>query len=517
MAQAEAASGVLRSPAAYACAVTSGLVYFVAFPGVDIWPLAFIAFVPLIVALNGQRPRRGLTLGFACGLSMTLTGFYWLLEMLRTFSGFGTALSFLFMTLLCGYQSGKIALLGWLTTLGQRKNWPLGLCFALAFAASELLFPLLFPWYFAGTLHEVPALMQLAELAGPIGVGLTLVAANLALAEPIVARLERRPPHLKKLLALASIPALSAVYGALRIPMVDSEVQKGKAIQAGLVQANLSLFGKREELQQGLERHLRLTEALKSRSKSLDLVVWSETSSMQAVRESDAAQVLPERFTRKLGVPSVFGAVLYRKVDDERRYVLFNSALSTDGQGRVQGRYDKQYLLAFGEYLPLGDAFPILYRWSPNSGHYTPGQRYEALPFGDHKLVALICYEDVIPGFVNRLMRETEGHLLVNLTNDAWFGDTTEPWIHLALAKLRAVEQRRYLIRSTNSGVSAFIDPVGRVLAHTDTFEQRTLSHEVRLLSGTTLYRIIGDSVWYLTAVAALALCLVRRPGREAA
>ena len=120
-------------------------------------------------------------------------------------------------------------------------------------------------------------------------------------------------------------------------------------------------------------------------------------------------------------------------------------ALMVDEQGAVTGRYDKEYLLAFGEYIPFGDTFPILYQWSPNSSRFSPGASFDPLPLGDHKISALICYEDILPGFVNRMVRHADPDLLVNLTNDAWFGDSTEPWIHFALAKLRAVEHRRLL------------------------------------------------------------------------
>ncbi len=178
---------------------------------------------------------------------------------------------------------------------------------------------------------------------------------------------------------------------------------------------------------------------------------------------------------RRIGAPAIFGAVIVKHVGDERRYVLYNAAVSSDEAGVIDGRYDKQYLLTFGEYLPFGETFPILYRWSPNSGHFTPGRSLEPLIVDvkgqKHPVTALICYEDILPRFTNDAVRHGDPELLVNMTNDAWFGDTTEPWEHLALAQLRAVEHRRYLVRGTNSGVSAVVDPVGRVIAHSGTFQ----------------------------------------------
>ena len=116
----------------------------------------------------------------------------------------------------------------------------------------------------------------------------------------------------------------------------------------------------------------------------------------------------------------------------------FNTALLADEKGEILGRYDKQFLLAFGEYLPFGETFPVLYDWSPNSGRFTPGTSIEPLVLGEHRISALICYEDILPSFVNKIVAHADPDLLVNLTNDAWFGDSTEPWIHFALAKMRA-------------------------------------------------------------------------------
>jgi apolipoprotein N-acyltransferase len=481
---------------------------------VGLWPLAFVALAPLVVALRGQTPRRGAFLGWLSGFTMTMTGFYWLLEMLRTFSGFGLPLCVFFMAILCAYQAGRIALLGFLTARAERAGWPPDLAFGLGFVASEQAFPLLFPWSFAATVHDLPALLQLAELGGPILVALPLVSTNLAVAELFAARREARPIRRRVALALAAAPVVAALYGFVRIAAVDARVKDTPKGRVGLVQANMSLFGKRKERAEGLRRHLALTHEL-AREGPLDLVVWSETSVMGAVDESELELAIPARFSREIGVPALFGAVLSRPVDDERERVLFNSAILTDAAGDVKGRYDKQFLLAFGEYLPFGDTLPMLYRYSPNSSRFTPGTSLEPLRDGRHEIATFICYEDIVPAFVNAIVGNGDPDLLANLTNDAWFGNTTEPWIHLALAKLRAIEHRRYFVRSTNSGVSAIIDPVGRVVAHTGTFEARALHATVAWLRGRTLYGIVGDAPWWLVTILGLYAAFRGPPKRR--
>lgn len=515
---------------AHALAFGSGLAYFLAFPGIDGWPLAFVALVPLIVALRGAPVGRATASGWIAGFTMTMFGFYWLNDMLRTFSGFSAPLCFLLLAILSSYQAGRVALCGWLYARAERRGWPPGLVFAAAFAASEVAFPLLFPWTYAATVHQIPLLLQLAELGGPILVSVVLVAANLVLAAPLLAWLEARNPRAARLgpraraaarterrrgsARWAALVAAALIYGLVRIPQVDAAVQAAPKATVGIVQANMSLFGKREEKAKGLERHLRLTEQLRQ-SGPLDLVVWSETSVMSALPEPEARAALRDRVTARLGVPALVGAVLYRDVAGPREYALFNSALLADRNGEVcqRCRYDKQYLLAFGEYLPLGETFPILYDWSPNSGRFSPGQSYSPLPLGEREIAVFICYEDILPAFVNRIVRAGTPDLLVNMTNDAWFGDTTEPWIHFALAKLRAVEHRRFLVRSTNSGVSGFVDPVGRTIRQGGTFREEAFTAEIAWLRAPTPFALLGNGPWWLLAALVFAAGFRTAPG----
>lgn len=509
----QALGPALPGVVAYPLAILSGLLYFVAFPGIDLWPLAFLALTPLIVALRNQPTRRAMGLGWMAGFTMTMTGFYWLIEMLKTFSGFGTPLCLLFMSILCAYQGGRIGFMGWLYGRATHRGWPAGPVFCLAFAASELAFPLLFPWYYAATVHQVPALLQIAELGGPILVGLMLIAPNWALAELVFAKLDQRPANLRLIAVLVALPLVAAGYGALRISQVDALVAVAPKAKVGVVQANMSLLAKRRDKEEGLRRHLRLSQELIRKEGPLDLVVWPETAVVRAMDERNAASYYERYVLPRIGAPAVFGAVLVRQVEDARGYVLFNSAMVSDpATGRkVVGRFNKHYLLAFGEYLPFGETFPKLYELSPHSGRFTPGTEAKPVPFGEHQLAVFICYEDIIPGFVNSIMKSGDAHLLVNITNDAWFGDTTEPWIHLALSKLRAIEQRRYFVRSTNSGVSAIVDPVGRVVAHTETFKEQTAAAQVAWLDGGSVFRVIGELPWWLATLVAVGFAFIRR------
>jgi apolipoprotein N-acyltransferase len=367
--------------------------------------------------------------------------------------------------------------------------------------------------------HQVPALTQIAELGGPILVGSVLFAANLTLAEPLMARAERRKPSVGVMAAGAIAVTFTAAYGALRVSAVDAQANAADRATVGVVQANMGLMEKRSSYAEGKERHLALSDEL--RAKGVDFVVWSETSAMSPVPEERYKSDLQADVARRIGRPAIFGAVLYRNVPDDRRFVMYNTAVSSDASGRIEGRYDKEYLLTFGEYLPFGETFPILYKWSPHSGRFTPGTTLDPLVVDiggtKHAVTALICYEDILPGFTNKAAAHAKPELLVNMTNDAWFGDTSEPWEHLALAKFRAIEHRRYLVRGTNSGVSAVVDPVGRVVARSGTFRQEAISATIHWMKGWTVYEKVGDFPWWMVSIAIGVAAFLRRPASKAA
>ena len=492
----------------FALAALGGTLAFLGFAGFDLWPLALVAFVPGYAAIDLARPRGtrevlgvGLLFGFVTGWG----GFYWLLEVLEVFSGFPVWLCTLFASLLILYTAGSFALAFWLYARARDRGFGATGAAVASSLACELLYPLLFPFYYGASFHALPVALQVADLGGPLLLTALAIAVNGALYELGAALQARtRPLPLRGPLAALAYVAFVLAYGAWRLRAVDAEVAAAPKLQVGLVQANMGLLEKREDPFEGQVRHLDQSFALESEAHPA-LIVWPESA---------FASVLPEHIRNvrgyvlgDLATPVLFGGLSQRRVDGAPRY--FNTAFITDAGGTIRGSYDKTYLLAFGEYLPFGETFPFLYELSRQSGRFTPGRHVRPLPLGAYGIATLICYEDLLPGFVRAAMA-SDPHLLVNITNDAWFGDTHEPWIHFALAKLRAVEHHRFLVRATNSGVSGIVDPAGRVVAHTGTFERATLHAEVAMLRGRTLYAIVGDWPGWL-AVAAVLWMVTRR------
>jgi apolipoprotein N-acyltransferase len=202
----------------------------------------------------------------------------------------------------------------------------------------------------------------------------------------------------------------------------------------------------------------------------------------------------------------VFGGLAIDHGFEERR--LYNSAFLLDATGVVQSRYDKRVLFPFGEYLPLADRFPWLRQLSPATGRFTAGVGPRLLTAtGGLHLGPLICYEDVIPGPAREAVSRG-AMLLLNLTNDAWYGVSAEPYQHQALALWRAVENRRDFVRSTNTGLTAAISATGEVLGQLPIFVEDTLRVEARLLTVPTFYAAWGDVfAWTIVALWVAAAC----------
>jgi apolipoprotein N-acyltransferase len=237
---------------------------------------------------------------------------------------------------------------------------------------------------------------------------------------------------------------------------------------------------------------------------ALDLIVWPE--SVYIVHLTSPEKQLPPDLLGGLHTPTLFGAIL--RIDQNSSPRFYNSAVLANGIGQVLGTYDKMVLVPFGEFIPFGDIFPWLYSWSPFSSRLWPGENDEPLLLGRHVLSVSMCYEDIFPVQIRMLM--TGGRhrqipeAMFNLTDDSWYGNTVEPMEHLVLASFRAIEHRRPLVRATNTGVSAIIDPVGRLNHRSAQWARETLVGRIPMMHGRTVYAILGDWIGWLCAILGL-------------
>jgi len=335
--------------------------------------------------------------------------------------------------------------------------------------------------------------------------------------------LTRRRKALPPALAAALILAASLVYGYFRIRQFDAVSAAAPQLSVGVVQPNVAYNEKGVEHPELAGQQLAAMQAqsLELQDAGAQLIVWPESSYPYGLPRDfvhDFQESNPRQIKRGFTAPLVVGAITFSRDGQQ----IYNSALLIDRAGRAAGRYDKMRLLAFGEYIPAADEFPWLRKLvPPGFGDFTPGAGVPTLPLATSdgrawKLGALICYEDILPGLIRRICAQ-HPNLLVNITNDTWFGEKAEPWQHLALAVYASVEQRVAMVRAVNSGVSTFIDPNGRVIAKTyavdphfhPTPASAALAKLPLLEAGHTLFAKVGNLFAYLCAIC-IALLLVK-------
>lgn len=496
---------------AYGLAALGGAFYFLGWAGFGLWPLSLVCLVPLWGALElglARTWRHSLAVGWLYGTVTCAGGYHWLVEFLSVFSGYGYAASVLFWILFSAYLGFNFAVYGVVYGALRKRGWPTSYVAIPTLLLIEWLYPSLFPTYLSNSLHDLTTLVQIADLGGPMLITIVMALVNLSVFEGLRWSQGRRAtPRLLWSLTV-SAAALTAIYGDIRIDQIESRMSEAPSLQIGIVQVNMGIFEKRAEAEEGLRRHLEQSRQLEEEG-GFDLIVWPESAYI-----SFLPRRLPwngDRVRGDLETPIIFGGISIGHEGGQRK--MYNTVFLLDEDGMVRSSYDKTYLLMFGEYLPFGEMFPILYKLSPNSSRFTAGTHVRPLQFGEWRISIPVCYEDVLARFTRTMVLEGKPHVLMNLTNDAWFGDTQEPYIHLVLSKFRAIEHRRYLVRSTNSGISAVIDPVGRVVAQSGLLTRENLRSEIHMLEDDTIYTRFGDWPGWL-GVAAIAWMVIRRRNR---
>ena len=194
----------------------------------------------------------------------------------------------------------------------------------------------------------------------------------------------------------------------------------------------------------------------------------------------------------------IFGSPRYEEKNGIRSYM--NSAYLLRPNGEIGGRYDKVHLVPYGEYVPLRQLFPFIGKLVVGVGDFKPGKGLEPLIDQGRRVGVLICYEVIFPDAA-RAYKRKHSDVLVNITNDAWFGKTSAPYQHLSMAVFRSVENRLYLVRAANTGISAIIDPMGTIRSGTNLFERTVVRGEVKFIDEKTLYAAYGDWFVYLSGV----------------
>ena len=444
------------------------------------------------------------------GTAAHLIGFHWLVYTISVFGGFPypiSAVVFLAYAVLQGLQIAIFAFLVRSIGFGPLQILP-----AVFWVALEFWFPLLFPWYLANSQVAFSWFIQTADLVGPYGAGFVLMWFNAAIYRVVIAEKNEHPARLLAAAYAALFALVSLVYGYQRLQTVGEEMAKARKLPVAAVQGNIDIDLKWNPtlVQQNLEKHKNLTSQLEA----VPLVIWPESAI--EVWLPDELIYLPDKLMPQLKAEQsrfIFGAKSFRGKPGTPDFQAFNTAFITDKSGRILGRYHKQVLLAFGEYLPFAKLLSLLPAM-PFADGFTAGSGPVTfhLPRGI-RIGSLICYEDLMPDLSRKFVKETRANVLVNLTNDAWYGKSVGPWQHARLAQSRAIETRRSLLRVTNTGVTSLINAKGEMVQSLPMFTPAILKTEVEILDDETYYVRFGDwFAWGMTIISlGLMLSLLKR------
>ena len=499
-------------------AIVSGILQILLFPEFSLSWVSWVALVPLLIVLFREPSwRRALLLGWIFGLVFFSGCCYWILEVLQGYGDMHGSGALLLFALLMAYLSLFPGLFACAFSKASLR-FP-GVCFLLApcfWVATEFLRGHLltgFPWCLTGyVLVDHTFLARIATVTGVYGLSFLVVLINASIAGLFF---RSRP-------AAVSLPVTLAFLGVLMWtetkPMETDGTRKARA---RLVQTHIPLDQPWDPQSQSrlLEKLIDLslsppfkdsattpeTRVLPVEPLPARLLIWPETPAPFYFHEDPSFRSNMHRLAESSGSTLIFGFVDWPSGDDGVHAGPYNSVGTVSAAGRLIAQYNKMHLVPFGEYVPWSWLFFFVEKISTGVGDYRPGSRVVVshLDSGE-KVGVFICYEAVVPDLVRRFVAEG-AEVLVNITNDAWFGDSAAPHQHLLMARMRAVENRRYLLRAANSGISAVIDPWGRVLSTTGLHRRTVLDGDFRFRRTPTFYTRNGDLfAWLCLALGLL-------------
>jgi apolipoprotein N-acyltransferase len=505
-------AGVKRAMAA----ILLGAILTASMPPLFVLPAAFIAFIGLTWLLDGvraeKRPfRAALIVGWCFGFGHFTTGLYWIANALLVDAAhFGWLIPFAIGGL-SAYFAVFPALAAAAYALAPGSRAARIVVFAGAWTLSEYLRSTLFTgfsWNLLGTVWTfAPVTMQGVAFIGTYGLGLASV---LMFAAPAILNGSRRSTYIASILAL--IGFVPMVAGAVRFasaPSVGSDSVSG--VKLALIQGNISQQMKwnPEERIRIIQTYLDLTsQAVKDGATH---IVWPETAVPVALDRAADIRAAIAAILGSGNAKALIAGTVRLSEPDAKTFQAWNSVEAIDATGRVIDTYDKFHLVPFGEYLPLRGWLPID-KITPGSVDFSAGPGPETIEVPGLPLVGpLVCYEVIFPGEVAK--RDPRPGMLLNVTNDAWFGDSAGPRQHFAAARLRAVEEGLPLIRNAGTGISAIVDPYGRVLERLDMEQRGIVEGDLPQALAPTPFSRFGNRL--ALGLAAFAIAIGVLSGRK--
>ncbi|HEY4905281.1 MAG TPA: apolipoprotein N-acyltransferase [Candidatus Sulfotelmatobacter sp.] len=531
---------------AWLLAIFSAVLQILIFPLPGLYLLSWFALAPLMVALLRTRsigaleiddspklqpasPGQAFLLAYVCGILWYMGTCYWIYDTMHQYGGIPSPLAllilFLFSLYLALYHGLFGLLIGLLATRGREhsfQTWRSLAAAPLLWVGVELLRTRVtgFPWNLLGIAQvDNAALSRIAQWTGVYGISFEIVVINVAIAAAFLVPQKKRGALLTA--ALASAAVLQA--GLLIEPPASMADRSALLVQENIPVAadwTRPLFESTlRDLSSLSERSIaEVVNDAQSRGKIRpDLIVWPESPAPFFTNDPLFRDAIGE-IARQASSWVVTGAIGTAPAMQSggQSSQMFNSAALIDPRGGWKAHYDKIHLVPFGEYLPFPRLFSFAGGLTKEVGEFTPGQSRTPLDAGDARLGVFICYESIFPDDV-RQFANNGAQVFVNISNDGWYGDSGAYAQHLNQTRMRAIENNRWILSATNTGVTAAIDPWGRLAAQIPRKVRATLAAPYALTSVTTFYTRHGDWFAFLCAIISAGVLLLRFASRKKA
>lgn len=495
-------------------AIFSGILLFFSFPKYGHGIVAWIALVPLLYSLRGGSVTSGFMKGFAAGFVFNVGLIYWIALVIVNYGYLPLPIGFSAMLLMAAYLSLYVAFFAAGIVYLRDRNIAQIIAAPLIWTCLEYLKSHLFtgfPWEdLAYSQYLYTPLIQISDITGIYGLTFIIVFINAVVSNLLGGFIHGLKNGAGQRLLVEVLSALLIftvlwIYGNIRINQVEKGLKTAPAIDVSLIQGNIDQSIKWNPLYQ--DETLEIYKSLSNKAAPLNfgLIIWPETAAPFYFQDMGARGkeiILTAKNSRNWLLTGSPGYI-----QEHDRISYFNSAFLISPDGAITGRYDKVHLVPYGEYVPLRRFFPFIGKLAAGVGDFQTGKGYHPLSINNRQIGVLICYEGIIPE-ASRDYKRKGADLLVNITNDAWFGRSSAPYQHLSMTIFRAVENRLYVVRAANTGISAIIDPTGKIVSHTPLFDRTALKGTVRFIDKGTCYMAYGDIFVYLCLFSLLLIFL---------
>jgi len=471
-------------------AILSGFLLAISFPKINAFYFAWIAFIPIIYSSLRNRVKHSLVYGFVCGFICNLISLYWMFPFIKYNTN--TIQAIIVSVLLCSYLAIFFSI--WTSLISFVRRYFIPILLALYVASSWVLLEFLRTYLFTGfgwnllgySQISFPYIIQISDITGVYGVSFVIILVNIL----IYYWLRNKKEKIYLLSAISIVFCLS-IYGYIKIDKYSNPY--GDKISVGIIQPNIDQYKKWDknyvdEILSTIKQNVSIFE-----NENIDLIVYPETTLPGYLQyETNIIDFIKE--VSKFSKLSLVGGASYNDKN------IYNSIFAITKDGLFLDKHDKNHLVIFGEFIPFRKILSKYFGILNSLGDYAKGKYMNVFTYENFSVGSTICSENFFPNLSRELVLNG-AKILTNHTNDAWFFDSFAPYQHFVMNVFRAIENRKNVIVSANTGLSAIIDSAGKVSKLTNINENVSLISEAYQNSDISIYTKIGNVFSYICII----------------